>query len=118
LGERHRVRQPGPGTDRQTPGAHGTHRMSASLPPPSSETIVVEELRVLDRRRLRRLLLLAFALAAVLVLLAPLTATDQADSLGVPKLVDRTQTLSLTTVTMFVVMASARNIVRASTGYT
>src|SRR5262249_61770056 len=56
-------------------------------------------------------------LAAALVLLAPLTATDQADSLGVPQLVDRSQIRILTTVAMFVVMASAWNLVGGLTGY-
>lgn len=94
--------------------------MSASLPPPSSEAIGLEGppgQRVLDRRRLRRLLLLVFMLAVVVVSLAPLTATDQADSLGVPQLVDRSQIRILTTVAMFVVMASAWNLVGGLTGY-
>ena len=71
----------------------------------------------MDRRRLRRLLVLLLVLGAVLVLLAPLTATDQADSLGVPQLVDRSQIRILTTVAMFVVMASAWNLVGGLTGY-
>src|SRR5437764_3382483 len=68
-------------------------------------------------RRLRRRLLIVFLLAVALALLAPLTATDQADSLGLPQLVDRSQLRILTTVAMFVVMASAWNLVGGLTGY-
>ena len=68
-------------------------------------------------RRLRRLLLIVFVLAVVLVLLAPLTATDQADTLGLPELVNRSQIRILTTVAMFVVMACGWNLVGGLTGY-
>jgi branched-chain amino acid transport system permease protein len=70
-----------------------------------------------DGRRLRRLLLLAFLIALVMVLLAPLTTTDQADSMGLPELVDRSQMRILTTIAMFVVLASAWNLVGGLTGY-
>jgi branched-chain amino acid transport system permease protein len=70
-----------------------------------------------EGRRLRRLLLIVFVIAVVLVLLAPLTATDQADSLGLPQLVDKAQLRILTTIAMFVVMASAWNLVGGLTGY-
>ena len=73
---------------------------------------MIDEMQTrLNGGRLRRLLLIVFGLAVVLVLLAPLTATDQADSLGVPQLVDRSQIRILTTVAMFVVMASGWNLV-------
>ncbi len=63
-------------------------------------------------------MLLAASVAAVLlVLLAPLTTTDQADSLGLPVLVDRSQIRILTTIAMFVVLASAWNLVGGLTGY-
>src|SRR2546423_9265838 len=70
-----------------------------------------------EGRRLRRLLLIVFVIAVVLVLLAPLTATDQADSLGLPQLVDKAQLRILTTIAMFVVMASAWNLIGGLTGY-
>ncbi|HXM57558.1 MAG TPA: branched-chain amino acid ABC transporter permease [Candidatus Dormibacteraeota bacterium] len=70
-----------------------------------------------EGRRLRRLLLVVSAVAIVLVLLAPLTTTDQADTLGLPVLVDRSQLRILTTIAMFVVLASAWNLVGGLTGY-
>ena len=69
------------------------------------------------RTGLRTVLLAATVAAVVLVLLAPLTTTDQADSLGLPVLVDRSQIRVLTTVAMFVVLASAWNLVGGLTGY-
>ncbi len=68
-------------------------------------------------RRLRRVLLIVFAIAAAAVLVAPLSTSDQADSLGLPVLVDRSQIRILTTIGMFVVMASAWNLVGGLTGY-
>jgi branched-chain amino acid transport system permease protein len=68
-------------------------------------------------RRLRRLLLAIAAIALLLVLVAPLTTTDQADSLGLPVLVDRSQLRIMTTIAMFVVLASAWNLVGGLTGY-
>jgi branched-chain amino acid transport system permease protein len=68
-------------------------------------------------RGVRRLLLLACLVALVLVLLAPLTTTDQADSLGLPQLLDRAQLRIMTTIAMFVVLASAWNLVGGLTGY-
>jgi branched-chain amino acid transport system permease protein len=70
-----------------------------------------------EGRRLRRLLLLVSTVAIVLVLAAPLTTTDQADSLGLPVLVDRSQLRILTTIAMFVVLAEAWNLVGGLTGY-
>jgi branched-chain amino acid transport system permease protein len=67
--------------------------------------------------RLRRLLMALAAVALLLVLLAPLTTTDQADSLGLPVLVDRAQLRIMTTIAMFVVLASAWNLVGGLTGY-
>lgn len=69
------------------------------------------------RRRLRWVLVGATVVVLAVVLLAPLTTTDQADSLGLPALVDRSQIRILTTVAMFVVMASAWNLVGGLTGY-
>jgi branched-chain amino acid transport system permease protein len=68
-------------------------------------------------RRVRRLLLIVFAIAAAVLVLAPLTATDQADTLGIPTLVDKSQIRILTTIAMFIVMASAWNLVGGLTGY-
>jgi branched-chain amino acid transport system permease protein len=69
------------------------------------------------RGRLRWALVAATVVVLALVLLAPLTTTDQADSLGLPVLVDRSQIRILTTVAMFVVLASAWNLVGGLTGY-
>src|SRR5262249_17086378 len=91
--------------------------MSAAMPPPSSETILVERPRLLDRRRLRRLLVLLLVLGALLVLLAPVTAPDEGDRLGGLQFVARAQIGFLTTVALFVVMASAWNLVGGLTGY-
>jgi branched-chain amino acid transport system permease protein len=68
-------------------------------------------------RALRRALLIVSLVALVLVLLAPLTTTDQADTLGLPQLLDRSQLRIMTTVAMFVVLASAWNLVGGLTGY-
>jgi branched-chain amino acid transport system permease protein len=69
------------------------------------------------RGRLRWVLVAAAVAVLALVLVAPLTTTDQADSLGLPVLVDRSQIRILTTVAMFVVLASAWNLVGGLTGY-
>jgi branched-chain amino acid transport system permease protein len=66
---------------------------------------------------MRRAVVTVFIAAVVLVLLATLTATDQADSLGIPLLVDKSQIRILTTIAMFVAMASAWNLVGGLTGY-
>ena len=68
-------------------------------------------------RRLRRLVLIVFLVALAFALLAPLTATDQADELGLPALLDLSQIRVLTTIGMFVAMASAWNLVGGLTGY-
>jgi branched-chain amino acid transport system permease protein len=69
------------------------------------------------RGRLRWMLTGATLVVLAIVLVAPLSTTDQADSLGLPVLVDRSQIRILTTVAMFVVMASAWNLVGGLTGY-
>jgi len=69
------------------------------------------------RGRLRWILVAVTVLVLALVLVAPLTTTDQADSLGLPVLVDRAQIRILTTIAMFVVLASAWNLVGGLTGY-
>jgi branched-chain amino acid transport system permease protein len=62
---------------------------------------------------------LALPLAVVLavVLLAPLTQTEQAHALGLPLLVNRSQLRILTTIAMFVALASSWNIIGGITGY-
>jgi len=67
--------------------------------------------------RQRRLLVTLALGALVLVLLAPLTTTDLADQLGLPALVDRSQVRVLTSIAMFVVLASGWNLVGGLTGY-
>ena len=66
---------------------------------------------------LRRLVVAVLWVALAIVLLAPLTQTDQASGLGLPALVNRSQLRILTTIAMFVVLASAWNIVGGITGY-
>ena len=68
-------------------------------------------------RRLRRLLLIVFAIAIAAVLIAPLTQTDQADSMGLPVLVNKSQVRILTIVAMFIVMAESWNLIGGLTGY-
>jgi branched-chain amino acid transport system permease protein len=67
--------------------------------------------------RTRRILLLVGLVVLVIVLLLPLTTTDQADELGLPAVVDRLQIRLLTTVAMFVVMAGAWNLIGGMAGY-
>jgi branched-chain amino acid transport system permease protein len=68
-------------------------------------------------RWLRPALLVALPVAVTALLLAPLTTTDQAADLGLPQLVDQSQVRILTTIAMFVVLASAWNLVGGLTGY-
>jgi branched-chain amino acid transport system permease protein len=68
-----------------------------------------------DRRR--RALLIAGVVAAGVLILVPLTATDQAQALGLPQLVDRYGFRIATTVAMFVCIAAAWNIIGGLTGY-
>ena len=68
-------------------------------------------------RLVRRLVLGVFLVLAALVLLVPLTMTDQADSMSIPQLIDKSQLRILTTIAMFIVMASAWNLIGGLTGY-
>jgi branched-chain amino acid transport system permease protein len=68
----------------------------------------------MSRRRV--LIWAAFALL-VLVMLVPLTMTDQADDLGIAPLVNKSQLRLMTFIAMFVVLASAWNIIGGLTGY-
>jgi branched-chain amino acid transport system permease protein len=65
----------------------------------------------------RRVLTWAAVALVVLVMLAPLTLTDQADDLGITPLVNKSQLRLMTTIAMFVVLASAWNIIGGLTGY-
>ncbi|HZC29893.1 MAG TPA: branched-chain amino acid ABC transporter permease, partial [Gaiellaceae bacterium] len=58
----------------------------------------------------------SWAAIALLVLL-PLTATDQASALGLPEILDRSQMRGLTTIAMFVVLAGAWNVIGGLAGY-
>jgi branched-chain amino acid transport system permease protein len=69
------------------------------------------------RSRLSRVAVPLAWLLVGIVLLAPLTQADEARSLGIPSLVDRAQLRILTTIAMFVVMASAWNIIGGIAGY-
>jgi branched-chain amino acid transport system permease protein len=64
-----------------------------------------------------RVLYTAAAVALVVLVLVPLTSTDQAQALGLPLLVDRYWFRIATTVAMFVLIASAWNLIGGLTGY-
>ena len=66
---------------------------------------------------LRRLFLGGAAIVLLYVVLAPLSSTDAAQQGGVPLLTDRLWFRVATTVAMFVVLASAWNIIGGLTGY-
>ena len=68
-------------------------------------------------RLARRVLPAALLILVAMVLIVPLSTTDQADSLNIPVLVDKSQLRILTTIAMFVVMASAWNLIGGLTGY-
>ena len=65
----------------------------------------------------RRGILVAAIAPLILVVLAPLSSTDPAQQLGLPLLTDRLWFRVATTVAMFVVLASAWNIIGGLTGY-
>ena len=66
---------------------------------------------------LRRTLLGIAAVGLVYVVIGPLTSTDAAQAAGVPLLTDRLWFRIVTTIAMFVVIASAWNIIGGFTGY-
>ena len=66
---------------------------------------------------LRRAAFAVAGLALAFVVLAPLTSIDAAQQAGLPLLTDRLWFRIATTVAMFVVMASAWNIIGGLTGY-
>jgi branched-chain amino acid transport system permease protein len=65
----------------------------------------------------RRVVTGGSAIVLLYVVLAPLTATDAAQQLGLPLLTDRLWFRVATTVAMFVVLASAWNIIGGLTGF-
>ena len=68
-------------------------------------------------RRLRRVALPIGIILLAIVILVPLTSTDAAQQAGLPLLADKLWFRIATTVAMFVVMASAWNIIGGLTGY-
>ncbi len=68
-------------------------------------------------RRLRRVALPIGIILLAVVILVPLTSTDAAQQAGLPLLADKLWFRIATTVAMFVVMASAWNIIGGLTGY-
>jgi len=70
-----------------------------------------------SQRRWRRLFLIVGAIVAAYALLAPLTSLDAAQSANVPLLADKFWFRIATYVVMFVVMATAWNIIGGITGY-
>jgi branched-chain amino acid transport system permease protein len=64
-----------------------------------------------------RVLYAAAAVALVVLVLVPLTSTDQAQNAGLPLLVDRYWFRVATTVAMFVVISAAWNLIGGLTGY-
>jgi branched-chain amino acid transport system permease protein len=69
------------------------------------------------RRRRRRALYLAAGIGLLALVLVPLTATEQAQTLGLPALVDRYWFRIATTMAMFVAISSAWNLIGGLTGY-
>jgi branched-chain amino acid transport system permease protein len=68
-------------------------------------------------RRWRRIVLIFGAIVVAYALLAPLTSLDAAQSANVPLLADRLWFRIATIIAMFVVMATAWNIIGGITGY-
>jgi branched-chain amino acid transport system permease protein len=67
--------------------------------------------------RVRRALMVAAAVAAVVVLVMPLSSTDRAQAANLPLLTDRLWFRVATTIAMFIVMAGAWNIIGGLAGY-
>ncbi len=70
-----------------------------------------------SNRRWRRFFLILAAIAGAYALLAPLTSLDAAQSANVPLLADRLWFRLATITAMFIVMATAWNIIGGITGY-
>src|SRR5207302_1822520 len=101
--ERYRLRRAGGGArsaSERTPRAVGVIAREDRLPP-----------------RLRRSIFALTMVPLAYVILAPLTSIDAAQQAGLPLLTDKVWFRIVTTVLMFVVLASAWNIVGGLTGY-
>jgi branched-chain amino acid transport system permease protein len=70
-----------------------------------------------SNRRWRRIFLIAAVVVGAYALLAPLTSLDVAQSANVPLLADRLWLRIATIISMFIVMATAWNIIGGITGY-
>ena len=68
-------------------------------------------------RRRERILYIAFGVLLVVLVLVPLTSLDAAQNAGLPLLMDRYWFRIATTMTMFVIIAGAWNIIGGLTGY-
>jgi len=73
--------------------------------------------RAFSNRRWRRIFLLVGVILGAYALLAPLTSLDAAQSANVPLLADKLWFRIATTIAMFMVMATAWNIIGGITGY-
>src|SRR5438128_6335649 len=112
-----------PGAERAGPGlcqrdrvrgaGHRARRAPEGTPRPAG--MIAREERV--PRSLRRFLLPIGIILLAMVILVPLTSTDAAQQAGLPLLADKLWFRIATTVAMFVVMASAWNIIGGLTGY-
>ena len=80
-----------------------------------SDTAFPVQTRAAARRD--RILYVAAAVALVALVLVPLTSTDQAQGMGLPLLADRYWFRIATTIAMFVLIASAWNLIGGLTGY-
>lgn len=70
-----------------------------------------------SKRRWRRIFLIVAAVAVAYAVLAPLTSLDAAQSANIPLLADRLWFRLATITAMFIVMATAWNIIGGITGY-
>jgi branched-chain amino acid transport system permease protein len=70
-----------------------------------------------SKRRWRRIFLIVGAIVAAYALLAPLTSLEAAQSANVPLLADKLWFRIATIIAMFIVMATAWNIIGGITGY-
>jgi branched-chain amino acid transport system permease protein len=71
----------------------------------------------LSARRWRRIFLIFAVVVAAYALLAPLTSLDAAQSAGVPLLADKLWFRIATLIAMFIILATAWNIIGGITGY-
>jgi branched-chain amino acid transport system permease protein len=83
--------------------------------PDSADAAFAVKTRTAELRE--RVLYVGSVIALVILVLVPLTSTDQALGLGLPELVDKYWFRVATTVAMFVVIASAWNLIGGLTGY-